>query len=127
MCVIDSKTTKDSNKEAVSKSALQLRRTEYNKNTPETVIYLIDQFVSQFVWKSRDSVSRGWHNYSQTLRLTTHPFQNKYFYRTIHGGGNQLEISKHGQNSNKEKTDKLWRKTILLIFLMITGKAIKKS
>ena len=37
MCVTDSKTTKDSNKEAVPKPALQLSRPEYNKNKPETV------------------------------------------------------------------------------------------
>jgi hypothetical protein len=32
-----------------------------------------------------------------------------------------LQNSKHGQNVNKEETDKLWRKTILLRFLLIIG------
>jgi hypothetical protein len=51
-------------------------------------------------------MSKGWPDYFQTLNLTTLTIQNKYFYSTMHGGRNLLEISEHGQYTNKEKTHK---------------------
>jgi hypothetical protein len=86
----------------------------------EVVQYLYDRLINIAILatQSREIVSPGRHNYSQTLTLI-HSESNKYIYSPIHGGSNPLQISKHGKTANKEKTDNLRRKRILLRFLRL--------
>jgi hypothetical protein len=124
-----------------------IKKTRYNKrifyseerNTIKKYIKHTLETVSgpAFIWSinlcHNSSDTERWQRVTRMAKFSSNTNTNnisnskQIHLQTINGGWKTLQISKHGQNTNKEKTDKLWRKTILLRFLLITENVINKS